>query len=170
MNKYLLLAATIAFLGVNSVFAVGQPKKGFEKYKEEFHAHRKMTHAQKVARAEETAKEWSVVAEALETTNLKSSNPAAYARVQKSVSRSETRLRNLKSGKREYSKKYYKPTKAIKKQSESFKKRAETFKQKTAARTPAKAAAAKAAAAKEATKAPGHKRTWLETLLGTEDK
>lgn len=165
MNKYLLLMASVAFLGaVENVSAAGEKtkKSGFESYKERARAHRRVTHAEKVARAEETAKEWSVVAAALENTNLKKNNPLAYDRVQRSLKRSETRVRNLKEGRTfgRKSRRYARPTSAeTKRKSEAFKKRSEAAKKRGEDKAPAKRAPASA-----------HKPTLMERMFGTQSK
>ena len=148
MNKYLVLLATFAMVGAASNVTAKMTTAQKESLAERFRHHRQLSHAEKVAKAEETASEWREVAAAIDTTTLAKRNPAAYKRVQKALSRAETRLSNLKSGKRGHYKKRYSPEE-VRKKSEAFKKRV------------AKAAPVKAEAE--------HKKTLMEKMFGSDN-
>lgn len=114
MKKYIIMSCLVLSSGL--LFARVAPNatptksevaayldKKREEYKARHHKaahHHKATRAEKIRRGEKTVNQWSAVASAVNRTNLKTTNPEAYARVNRVLSRAQTRLSNLKSGTR----------------------------------------------------------------------
>ena len=103
MKKFLLVATS--FLLVGATQQVDARKKVVSQQTkttrvQSWHPHHRMTQAERIERGEKAVAENTAVLAALGQTNLAKTNPAAYQRVSKALSRSETRLKDLKSGKR----------------------------------------------------------------------
>lgn len=121
MKKFLLLTASCLLIATAMQIDARKMAAPQTKAPTSWHPHHRMTQAEKVEHAEKAVSENKAILAALGQTKLATSNPAAYQRVVKALSRSESRLSNLESGKRAA----YKPGRR-----EAFEKRAHEAKHK----------------------------------------